>query len=304
MGESPNSNGVHGSAGARGDGVVGESPDGRGVHGVSGTREGVAGDSQEGFGLSGRSARNHGVYGDNRKNGPPPGSDPTAPPPGGGEPTAGVYGITHFNHGVAGVIDRDEGRRNFNAVGVYGRGAPLKDAEGRVVSYGGWAGFFDGRVGINGDLGIGGNALAIGDWVVFGGKFAAVPYSDGTRRLLYCMESPEPWFEDFGEAKLVRGKAMVKLHRDFAAVAETNSYHVFLTPYGDSNGLYATRRATAGFEVHEQDDASANLTFSYRVVAKRKDITGERMPKFTPPSMPGLQAPPARRRANRKRSKP
>jgi hypothetical protein len=33
----------------------------------------------------------------------------------------------------------------------------------------------------------------------------------GSKRLLHCMESPEHWFEDFGSARLTRGRATVKL---------------------------------------------------------------------------------------------
>ena len=62
------------------------------------------------------------------------------------------------------------------------------------------AGFFIGQVYINGPLVIAGGA-----------KSAAVPHPDGTHRLLYCMESPESWFEDFGTGTISGGKAEVKL---------------------------------------------------------------------------------------------
>ena len=87
---------------------------------------------------------------------------------------------------------------------------------------------------------------------VSGSKSAAVPFADGSHRRLYCMESPECWFEDFGEAKLVKGKAQIKLPRDFAAVINVNSYHVFLTPYGPSNGLYVSKRTRQGFVVESK----------------------------------------------------
>jgi hypothetical protein len=38
-------------------------------------------------------------------------------------------------------------------------------------------------------------------------KNAIVPFPDGSKRLLHCMESPEHWFEDFGSARLTRGRA-------------------------------------------------------------------------------------------------
>ena len=53
---------------------------------------------------------------------------------------------------------------------------------------------------------------------MIGTKSAAVPFPDGTQRALYCMESPELWFEDFGTAKLKAGRTVIKLDADFAKV--------------------------------------------------------------------------------------
>jgi len=36
--------------------------------------------------------------------------------------------------------------------------------------------------------------------------------------MLYCLESPELWFEDFGSAKLKRGRAVVSFDPDFGKV--------------------------------------------------------------------------------------
>jgi hypothetical protein len=97
------------------------------------------------------------------------------------------------------------------------------------------------------------------------------------------MESPESWFEDFGEARLVDGKARVHIDPDFAAVI-SGEYHVFVAPYGDSNGLYVHRRDHASFEVHEHKGGTSTFTFSYRIIARRKDIEGRRLEKVTLPS--------------------
>ena len=57
-----------------------------------------------------------------------------------------------------------------------------------------------------------GTTVVSGNFVATGGtKSAAVKDATGQHRLVYCVESPESWFEDFGEAKLVAGKADVKL---------------------------------------------------------------------------------------------
>jgi hypothetical protein len=130
-----------------------------------------------------------------------------------------------------------------------------------------------------------GDVYVIGALHVFGTKSAVVPHPDGSRRQLYCIESPESWFEDFGEGKLTNGKARVQLDPGFASVVKSDTYHVFLTPYGDSNGLYVSRKSRKGFEVREQRNGKSDLSFSYRVVAKRKDIDGERLAKVAIPNV-------------------
>jgi hypothetical protein len=127
--------------------------------------------------------------------------------------------------------------------------------------------------------------------VVGGTKSVAVPFANGSQRLLYCMESPECWFEDFGEAKLVKGKAQIKLPRDFAAAIKVDSYHVFLTPYGPSNGLYVSKRTRQGFVVEEQGRGKSSLSFSFRIVGKRKDLKAERFAKVIVPKSGGRKPP-------------
>jgi hypothetical protein len=127
--------------------------------------------------------------------------------------------------------------------------------------------------------------MIVGDLDVQGAKGAAVPFPDGTLRRLYSMESPESWFEDFGEARLVNGKAEVRIDPGFAAVVQ-GPYHVFITPCGDSNGLYVSSRTRKSFGVREQQRGKSTLVFSYRIVAKRKDIRGLRFVKVKSPERP------------------
>jgi hypothetical protein len=129
-----------------------------------------------------------------------------------------------------------------------------------------------------------------GDLLVFGLKSAAVPHPDGSHRLLYCVESPESWFEDFGEAQLVYGKVEVRLDPDFAALVEVDGYHVFITPYGESKGLFVAERYATGFRVCEQQGGTNNVSFAYRVVAKRKDIVADRLAKMMRPGARGKPA--------------
>ena len=83
-------------------------------------------------------------------------------------------------------------------------------------------------------------------------------------------------FEDFGFGELSNGEARVPLDPGFSAIVEGEGYHVFITEYEGNNALYVTQRTSAGFVVRATAQ-TATGTFSYRVVAKRKDI---RAPRF------------------------
>jgi hypothetical protein len=65
------------------------------------------------------------------------------------------------------------------------------------------------------------------------GKVAGVVGIDGGVRkvVLYSVQSPENWFEDFGSGSLTNGAVTIKLDPTFAQTVNTGTeYHVFLTP--------------------------------------------------------------------------
>jgi hypothetical protein len=237
-------------------GVLGMSDLNVGVIGASGAHVGVFGSSVGNAGIYGVSA-SKAVVGDGRTG------------------AVGVEGVAK-QWGVYGHVDF--AAPNPDGAGVFGAAA----FDFASHSWIGRAGLFAGPVDVSDDLSVAGNL------VVFGTKSAAARHDDGTHRLLYCVESPESQFEDFGEAKLVKGKAEVRLDRDFIAVADTRHYHVFLTPYGDSNGLYVVTRRATGFQVREQGGGKATLAFSYRIVAKRKHAVTKRFSKTSAPKKPKL----------------
>jgi hypothetical protein len=98
------------------------------------------------------------------------------------------------------------------------------------------------------------------------------------------IESPELWFEDFGSAKLARGRALVKLDANFAKVIKRGDYRVFVTPEGDCHGLYVRRKSANSFEVRELTGGKSSIAFSYRTIGRRKDIKGHR--RFAKVDMP------------------
>lgn len=107
-----------------------------------------------------------------------------------------------------------------------------------------------------------------------------------TKQLLYDMQSPDVWYEDFGEGTLVGGKAEIKIAADFAAAVDTANYHVFLTSHDPvSMGLAVAARHADIFVVQEHAGGTSNLTFSWRMVARPKGNTQERMPTLTLPDI-------------------
>jgi hypothetical protein len=272
LGTSGNDAGIYGYSVGGPSGVLGEAALGQGVLGRSRNSAGVAGSANSGPGVMGDSF-GRGVAGTSYGT-PPFGAMGTNP------------GVVGFSARDIGVLGRSRGGTTGVRSGVVGEtdvgfgviGLASDAANGRAVvglspgvAVGGssqnFAGLFDGRF------------LIRGDFFVTGIKAAVVQDSDGSHRTTYSLESPESWFEDFGRAEMVDGRARVELDSEYAALVRRDDYHVFLTPEGPCQGLYVAGRDEHGFDVREQAEATSSLTFSYRVVGKRKDIEGERLQK-------------------------
>jgi hypothetical protein len=83
--------------------------------------------------------------------------------------------------------------------------------------------------------------FANGNLTCTGSKSAAVPVANGRSVALYAVESPENWFEDFGSGQLSGGVATITLDPEFLqTVSSSSTYHVFVTPRGECEGLYVT----------------------------------------------------------------
>ncbi len=137
-----------------------------------------------------------------------------------------------------------------------------------------------------------------GNTLTTGTKSAAVEVNNGEYRLLYAMESPENWFEDFGKGALVNGKAVIQIDPLFAQTVNTSvEYHVFPVSEGDCNGLYITSKTSASFEVREMQGGTSNIPFSYRLVAKRKGYENIRLAKMMGQTPEKMQAEQAKRMA-------
>ena len=161
------------------------------------------------------------------------------------------YGV--YGSGSYGVYGDGSGTTSY---GVYGYSSNI----GMFGSGGYYAVFADGNLGYTGSL------------------TGAVALPDERVVSLYAMQSPENWFEDFGSGQLKDGVATIKLEATFAHTVNTSTaYHVFLTPNGDSKGLYVSQKTATSFEVREQGGGTSNVAFDYRIVAKRRGLESLRL---------------------------
>jgi hypothetical protein len=189
-------------------------------------------------------------------------------------PTAGVWGDTgqQGNIGVLGTADD-------GYAAEFGNNSPSGYDTLRVVGYEGtdssarllniFSNAFGGgcTIDVNGNLNCSGNITT------------PVKVKDGSRQVaLNAIESPESWFEDFGTGQLSSGTAVISLEPTFVQTVNTGvDYHVFLTPKGDSHGLYVTNETATSFEVREQGGGTSSITFDYRIVAKRRGFENDRL---------------------------
>jgi hypothetical protein len=159
----------------------------------------------------------------------------------------GVYGHSSTSHGVFG---------QSGYLGVLGSGTNY-GVYGQSTNYGVYSG---------------------GPFAASGTKSAVVALDDNRVVELYATEAPEVWFEDFGTATLKNGVAEVTFDPTYALTVNTQlDYHVFLTPRGDCEGLYVTQQTPGGFQVRGLRGGKSNVSFDYRIVAKRRGFENVRL---------------------------
>ncbi len=112
------------------------------------------------------------------------------------------------------------------------------------------------------------------------GTVGTIMSTDRGRVGLMCPESPEAWFEDYGEGQLVNGRARIEFDPQFLQVVTIdaeNPMRVFVQlTSGNPMGL-VVQKNTTGFDVIAEDGAS-NATFDFRVSARWKGFEGVRFP--------------------------
>ncbi len=230
----------------------------------------------------------------------------------------GVYGRSSNGPGVHGT---STGGKGLIPIGVEGEAsAPFADA---VFGYfhGGSNGGFGGWFESNDSTGQNGALLARGDnkatWIfigyndstlkecsidpnanlscsgtIKGGNALRVRHhtSSGQHVLTYASESATATIEDVGTARMFGGVANVAIPGDLASVMDRNStYYVFLTPLGDTRGLYVSIKTPSAFQVRETERGRSSLTYDYRIIAHPLDAKDDRLPLAPAERLP-LQA--------------
>jgi hypothetical protein len=173
----------------------------------------------------------------------------------------GVYGLVNYNPGGASQL-------TASGVAIYGKNPNLTIG----VSYGMYCEWNMAVGGSGAPTSTNGAGVAIL-------KAASVPTTQGNQ-LLYCKESPEMWFEDFGSGQLQNGSVHVALDAMFLEtvfIDATHKMHVVLQEQAESKGLYCIVDADyKGFTVKEKKGGNSNSAFSYSIMAKRRFYQDQR----------------------------
>jgi hypothetical protein len=258
-----------------------------------------------GSGIYGRSTNGHGIYG---------ASTSQAAIYGRSISSAGVFGISVNDDGVAGSAAAANksgvyGQHTGGGFGVYGRSASgygmgiagagdssSTDGKGDLLLDGvrgevyarDWLNLYGTRDinffldSNNNDINAcftvwNGGIAPVGTFCENGTKSAILQTEDFGVRKVYAMESPEVWLEEFGTATLVNGVATVAIDPLFAQmISQSEPYHVFITPLGESGTLFVAEKGPGGFTVKEASGGLSNVAFDWRIAAKRVGLEGIR----------------------------
>jgi hypothetical protein len=296
--------GVYG-VGTKDDGVRGvTSGTSNGVTGLatgsSTSASGVYGKSTKGIGVSGLSTSGAGVYGQSKS------VDSAGVAGDGTRSSDGVYGISSSGNGVEGLSSYSDGvsGSSSSGAGVFGYsksgyGGWFEDDNTEYVAL--WAQDDQGTSGIpfvargeSGSKGTGefyvdgsGNGFFTGEVEASGGFTYVIRSRNGESFGASVALTPQAAMEDTGTSRLLNGEGAVRFDSDFASTIDaTRGYQVFLTPDGDTRGLYIAAKYEGGFIVRENEHGRSSVYFDYRVVAHPYGASDARLPRLN------LKAPP------------
>jgi hypothetical protein len=108
----------------------------------------------------------------------------------------------------------------------------------------------------------------------------SVPDLDGNMVVMHAPETPEAYFQDFGQARLVNGRAHIDLDPIFAKNVTINEKHplrvfIQLEDNESCRGVVVKNKTTTGFDVVELGGGTSDTPFQYTVTCNMADSYGE-----------------------------
>lgn len=140
-----------------------------------------------------------------------------------------------------------------------------------------YGGFFDGGQSTN-DFAYVGVRIGGTDYGIASAGVKATMIKDNNNeyRIMHCTEAPEVLFQDFGEAELKNGKAVIVLDDVLSKnISDKKPVKVFIQLEGDCNGVYVTEKSNKGFTVVELNKGKSNIKFSWQIIGNRADVIDE-----------------------------
>ncbi|MDD3877436.1 MAG: hypothetical protein PHT69_12510 [Bacteroidales bacterium] len=191
---------------------------------------------------------------------------------------AGLYGVSTNATGGAGVIglsnnvtgsvltDGSGGAFSGTRIGVYGYA--VNNANDT------WGGYFSNAAGNYAYVGGKTSGGTVYKVIGSGTASSIVSTPNNDKVIMYCPETPDILFMDYGVGQLVNGRARIDLdpiysHNIF--VDENNPIMVFIQLEGQCNGVYTSNKSKTGFDVIELNNGQSDASFSWSVVAQRAD---------------------------------
>lgn len=284
---------------SNGNALLGEAIGGIGLLGQSTSSVGVIGTSSTGVGVGGASSSGNGVYGVVLGY-----SGNTAGVYGGGP--IGVYGTSSsssspgvYAYGASyGLYAESESSYHaYSAVYGYGPvigGNFVNDtccyAGLQGTTYDGTSGFPLAAFANNGSTGEttgefyvngSGDGYFSGNVTAVGGYKTVLRVRGGASLGASVPMAAQATMEDTGTARLVDGEGAVRFDSAFASTIDASrGYQVFLTPDGDTHGLYVAAKYERGFVVREIERGRSSLYFDYRIVARPQGASDARLPQM------------------------
>jgi hypothetical protein len=280
-GETNHGTGLYGVAGTSGTGVFGNSSSGYGMlgestsgtailgetntdsNGLAGVSGVSAGTSGHDYGVAGTSSNGAGVHGESSS-------------------SNGVYGQSTATGGN-GVEGQELGTSSGNGNGVWAESADTTGIYNALYAQAdnSQTYIFDGfNSATDKSCLINAGADLICDGMITGSVVRPQHMTAaGQRVLTYAAETASATLEDVGTARMTDGVANVGIDAAFASTIDRSTpYYLFLTPLGDTRGLYVSLKSASGFQVREAQGGHSTLSFDYRIVARPLDAKHDRLP--------------------------